>query len=310
MQYKLLNLLETLQKLLYNVGEVIFVRERSQNFDPRQVMQRDTFEIFHYRDPRPGFVEVHHHDFYEVYFLLGGEVAYWVDGRIIRLSPGDLLFINPMELHRPVVDPDKPVCERFVLWVNKEYLEGLSTEQVCLNGCFDTALPGHSHLIRPGKAERAVLTARMGELVRESYSKDFGSDLSAQGIFLQLMVQLNRLARGTQPQQEGEDLSPLVQNAMLYIGENLSSDLSLEEIAGSLFVSKYHLSHAFSREVGVSVYRYITLRRLLVARQQLAAGEPAGQVCRSCGFSDYTSFYRAFKSEYGISPRQFVAGDA
>ena len=286
------------------------MRERSQNFDPRQVMQRDTFEIFHYRDPRPGFVEVHHHDFYEVYFLLGGEVAYWVDGRIIRLSPGDLLFINPMELHRPVVDPDKPVCERFVLWVNKEYLEGLSTEQVCLNGCFDTALPGHSHLIRPGKAERAVLTARMGELVRESYSKDFGSDLSAQGIFLQLMVQLNRLARGTQPQQEGEDLSPLVQNAMLYIGENLSSDLSLEEIAGSLFVSKYHLSHAFSREVGVSVYRYITLRRLLVARQQLAAGEPAGQVCRSCGFSDYTSFYRAFKSEYGISPRQFVAGDA
>ncbi len=284
------------------------MRERSQNFDPRQVMQRDSFEVFHYRDPRPGFVEVHHHDFYEVYFLLGGDVAYWVEGRIIRLQPGDLLFINPMELHRPVADPARPMCERFVLWVNKDYLESLSTPRFSLNACFDTKLPNHSHLIRPGSAERAVLTAQMGELVRECYSKDPGSEISARGVFLQLMVQLNRLARRADSQQEGEQLSPLVQNAMQYITENLNTDLSLDQLAGELFVSKYHLSHAFSREMGVSVYRYILLRRLMMARQLLTAGESAGQVCRSCGFSDYTSFYRAFKSEYGISPREFANG--
>ncbi len=285
------------------------MRERSQKFDPRQVMQRDTFEIFHYRDPRPGFVEVHHHDFYEVYFLLNGNVAYWVEGRIIRLQPGDLLFINPMELHRPMTDDGKPVCERFVLWVNKEYLEKLSGNQVELTGCFDTSLPNHSHLIRPPSAERAVLTARMGELVRECYSKEFGSEISAQGIFLQLMVQLNRLARHAEGKQEGEQLSPLVENAMHYIGEHLSAPLSLDTVAGELFISKYHLSHAFTREVGVSVYRYILMRRLMMARQLLTAGESAGQVCRLCGFADYTSFYRAFKSEYGISPREFAAGN-
>ena len=80
------------------------MRERSQLFDPRQTMQADTFEVFHYREPRANTVEVHHHDFYEVYFLLGGNVSYWVDGRIIRMEPGDLLLINPQELHRPIVD--------------------------------------------------------------------------------------------------------------------------------------------------------------------------------------------------------------
>ena len=283
------------------------MRERSQNFDPRQVMHRDTFEIFHYRDPRPGFVEVHHHDFYEVYFLLAGEVAYWVDGRIIRLKPGDLLFINPMELHRPLPDPAEPVCERFVLWINREYLEQLSTEQLSLSRCFDTTRPDHSHLIRPTAGERAVLTARLGELVREYYSKDMGSDISAQGILMQLLVQLNRLAQKTQDIREDEQRSDLVRGAMAFISENIHRPLSLEEIAGQLFVSKYHLSHAFSAEVGVSVYRYIMLRRLLLARQLLSAGESAGQVCRTCGFSDYTAFYRAFKSEYGISPRRFVS---
>ena len=77
---------------------------RSQNFDPRQTMRKDTFEVFHYREPRPAGVEVHHHDFYEVYYLLGGEVEYWVEGRIIRMDPGDLLLINPMELHRPILN--------------------------------------------------------------------------------------------------------------------------------------------------------------------------------------------------------------
>ena len=46
------------------------MRERAQNFDPRQHMTAQTFEIFHYKEPRPADVEVHHHDFYEVDFLV------------------------------------------------------------------------------------------------------------------------------------------------------------------------------------------------------------------------------------------------
>lgn len=283
------------------------MRERAQRFDPRQTMQKDTFEVFHYREPRPNPVEVHHHDFYEVYYLLRGEVEYWVDGRIIRISAGDLLLINPMELHRPILADAGQVYERIVLWINKEYIESLSSHGLRLSACFDTQQPAHTHLIRPGATERSVLTARMSELVREFYSTELGSELSAYGLFLQLMVQLNRMARHTQPQQEDtQQMSQLVQQTLSYIAEHLADPITVERIADQFYVSKYYLSHAFTKEVGVSVYRYITLRRLLMARQQLLAGETAGQVCRSCGFSDYASFYRAFKSEYGISPREFT----
>lgn len=279
------------------------MRERSQRFDPRQTMQSETFEVFHYREPSPNAVEVHHHDFYEVYYLIGGNVEYWVDGRIIRMEPGDLLLINPMELHRPLVEQGT-LYERIVLWINREFLESQAGQ---LNSCFDTSLPSHTHLLRPGQSERTTLMSRLGELVREAYSRDFGSQLSAYGLFLQFMVQLNRLALRTHPREESEQLSELVQSVLHYIAQNLGEELSLERIAGQFYISKYHLSHAFSREVGVSVYRYIMLRRLLMARQLLSAGESAKQVCRSCGFSDYTSFYRAFKSEYGVSPREFIA---
>ena len=212
------------------------MRERSQNFDPRQVMHREDFEVFHYRDPRPGYVEVHHHDFYEVYYLLDGKVAYWVDGRVIHMEPGDLLFINPMELHRPMPDPLGDNCERFVLWINKDYLTAISSPQLSLSGCFDTSRPEHSHRIRPTAPEQATLRAQLGELVREYYSKDVGSDISAKGILMQLMVRLNRLANRSETRWEAEELSPLVRSAMEYIGENLSARLSLDQIAGQQFV--------------------------------------------------------------------------
>ncbi len=273
------------------------MRERSQRFDPRQTMQTDTFEIFHYKDPQPSTVEVHHHDFYEIYLFLGGQIEYWVEGRILRLSAGDLLLINPMELHRPIIQPDT-TYERIVLWINKAYLEGL-TEDGQLSRCFDPSLP---NLIRPTAAERTAMTAWLSNLLRESYSRDFCSEYSAFGIFLQFMVQINRITLQTQPQQEETAVSNLVAQVLHYIGRHINEELSLDGLAERFFVSKYHLSHTFTREVGVSLHRYITLRRLLMARQLLAAGVPAGQVSTSCGFSDYTSFYRAFKAEYGISP--------
>lgn len=277
------------------------MRERAQAFDPRQVMHTDTFEVFHYREPRPGTVEVHHHDFYEVYYLLSGQVDYWVDGRIYRLNPGDLLLINPMELHRPMVSPDS-LYERIVLWIARDFLEGLKTGGGDLSRCFQ---PDISNRICPSSREQSALKARMGDLVREFYSREYGSDLSAQGLFLQLMVQLNRLVTKGQSREQTQPLSPLVQKALQYISDHPADALSLENIAAACYVSKYYLSHAFAKEMGISVYRYVMLRRLLHARQLLLSGEPAGQVSTACGFSDYTSFYRAFKGEYGISPRDF-----
>lgn len=279
------------------------MRERSQRFDPRQTMQTDTFEVFHYIDSHPGTVEVHHHDFYEVYFLLGGQVEYWVEGRILRPSAGDLLLINPMELHRPMVQPESPTYERIVLWINKAYLESL-TEDGQLSRCFDPTLP---NLIRLTAAERTAMTAWLSNLVHESYSRDFCSEYSAFGIFLQLMVQLNRIALHTQPQQEETAVSDLVDRVLHYISRHINEELSLDGLAEQFFVSKYHLSHTFTREVGVSLHRYITIRRLLMARQLLGTGMAAGQVSSACGFSDYTSFYRAFKAEYGISPGSVTA---
>ncbi len=278
------------------------MRERSQRFDPgHQSMHGTKFEVFHYREPKPDGVEVHHHDFYEVYFLLDGEVAYWVEGQTYHLKPGELLLIDPLVLHRPVVDPATPLYERIVLWVNKAYLQSFA-EDADLTACFSDRACRVLHL---SSVQRADMQARLSELVRESYGSEFGGKLYAAGLFLQIMVELNRLARGADGRSaEREDSSPLVSQVLRLIDEHYSEELSLESIAARFFVSKYHLSHEFSRAVGTSVYRYIMIKRLLMARQLLLGGMPPSEVYSRCGFRDYTNFYRAFKAEYGVSPRE------
>ena len=259
-----------------------------QSFDPRQQMNSQTFEAFYYKEPRGVDVEVHHHDFYEVYNLLAGEVSYWVDGKTYHLRSGDILLINPMELHRPIVDKNSRY-ERFVLWINKNYLDSLSSE-IPLTKCFQSSFNHY---------RGSSVTPLFSDLVTEQYGTKYASDIYALGIFLQLMAELNRLSPVGTP---NTDRSPLITEIIDYIGTKFHEELSLDLLAQSFHISKYHLSHEFKKTTGTSVYHYITLKRLAHARQMLMNGSTPGDVYSACGFRDYTVFYKAFKAEYGTSP--------
>lgn len=283
------------------------MRSRSQPFDPRQQMRRQGYEVFHYQDAKMDSVEVHHHDFYEVYLFLSGNVDYTIEGSLYHLEPGDLLLINPLELHQLKVNASQTSYERFVLWLTPSYLNSLSRPEVSLTVCFDHSRPGRRNLLRPGKSR--VLQLIMAELLQEFYSSEYGHEAAADAILLRFLVELNRLALASPPVAvESEDRSTvLIRQVLAYINEHCHQELSLDQIASAFFISKYHLSHEFQRLVGASVYRYIIQKRLIIAKQLLSSGLPPTGVYQNCGFRDYANFYRAFKAEYGISPSEFSA---
>ena len=115
-----------------------------QDFTSRQHMIAPDFEVYRYRSTYLNEVALHHHDFYEVYLLLRGRVAYTVENRIYQVRPGDIMLISPLELHQARISTDAEPYERIVLWVARSYLESLSSAKTSLTRCFDTAVPGHS----------------------------------------------------------------------------------------------------------------------------------------------------------------------
>ena len=271
------------------------MRSNPQRFDPRQTMQREDYEIFHYHDAKMGEVPLHHHDFYEVYYFLSGQVEYLVEGISYTLLPGDLLLISPMDLHRPLVAPGN-AYERIVLWINADYLDRLLPSG-SLRACFERGQCLYHSANTP-------IPQLMERLASNFSDPSPDGELYARGLFLQLMAELLRLtAKGSRDSGEASFAPPIVREVLAYISENYHKELSLEALSARFYVSKYYLSHLFRDSVGVSVYRYILLKRLQNAKQLLSEGETPGEVCLRCGFKDYTNFYRAFRQVYGCNPQ-------
>lgn len=275
--------------------------KRAQTFDPRQKMSGKNYEIFHYYDRTRRDVDLHHHDFYEIYYFIGGNVEYRVEGKSYTLQNGDLLLISPWVFHQPVVQQDVPY-ERYVLWIERGYLAQFAEYGADLSACFASA----ATLIRPTSYQRSTVAMLLELLLKEARGDKFGSELYGHGLFLQLMAEINRMAERTPQKRETSEEPELIGRVLAYISDHYHEKLTLQDLADRFYVSKYHLSHEFSARVGTSVYRYIILKRLLAAREQIADGATPSEVYQNCGFQDYANFYRAFKTEYGISPKEFA----
>ena len=97
----------------------------------------------------------------------------------------------------------------------------------------------------------------------------------------------------------------LLDRIMAYVEGRYPEDVTLESVARESFVSESTVSHLVKEKLGVSFPRYLTQRRLIAAKTLIGQGLPLEQVAERCGFRDYSGFYRAFRQEYGISPRKF-----
>ena len=272
----------------------------------RQTMIAQDYEIYRYHSTYLNEVELHHHDFYEVYLLLGGRVEYIVENQIYRVRPGDWMLISPLELHQARISTDAEPYERIVLWVARSYLESLSSAKTSLTRCFDTAVPGHSNLLRPSPQVSTDFRRRLEQLGALHSQQDYGSDLLDKCCLVELLVALNRAVAEAAAQPADCTCDRVVDQVVEYINEHYNEPLTLDDLSERFFISKYHLLRKFDRQVGTTVHRYILQKRLLIAKQLLGSGLAPSEVCQHCGFGDYANFYRAFRAEYHITPRQYA----
>ena len=81
--------------------------------------------------------------------------------------------------------------------------------------------------------------------------------------------------------------------------------ITLEDTAKHFYVSVSTITQLFRQKMGTSFYHCVTQQRLISAKALIGEGKALEDVSRAVGFADYSTFYRAFKQEFGISPRQY-----
>ena len=280
-------------------------KELYTQFSTRQYMQDKDFEVFYYKDSKLSHVSPHLHDHYELYFFIEGDVDYRVGEAIYHLEYGDYLLIPPNIPHHPVFNSYDTPYRRFVLWMSSKYYHQLLELAPDFSYSFDYVTQHLVYHFRTDYIVHQSIQGKLLELIEDLNGTAPFKQTNSNLLLASLLMELNRITYNKLHQ-----VAPCYQNVLYlnicdYINNHLGEDLSLETLSKFFYVSKYHISHIFKENMGISLHQYILKKRIHASKHSVLSNQPLSKIYTEYGFKDYTSFYRAFKKEYGLSPKEF-----
>lgn len=271
-----------------------------------------TFRYIHSRDlrPVPSQYLPHSHDVFEIMLLLKGNCSYIVESMVHTLEPFDVMLARPGEVHQIRLHAPEEY-ERIIITLNDSFF--ISNDCGRYRSLFTRCSMGRGNII-PAKALQNTpvvqLVERIESYIRESV-EEMGADPSGESSYenelvircavIELLHTLNRLQAS---QIDCQIQNQTVLNVSSYINRHLTEDLSLEHIAEHFYISKYYLCRIFKEYMGLTIGQYITQKRVMYAKKLHNEGHTLSDAAALSGFSDYSSFYKAFIKENGLSPRE------
>ncbi len=97
-----------------------------------------------------------------------------------------------------------------------------------------------------------------------------------------------------------------VDDILSYINQNISSPLTLSELSKEFFLSESYICRIFKSATGTTINKYITARRISIAKSLLSDGVSVMTAYEKSGFTDYSAFFKAFTKAVGISPKKYA----
>mgnify|MGYP003374166302 FL=1 len=278
-------------------------------FSTRQNMLSRDFEIYYYNDTFQNShyynVNSHVHNYYEFYFFLEGNVTMNIEGALHVLKPGDVIIIPPNISHYAILNDEHIPYRRFVFWISIDYcndLLQLSPDYVYL---MQHARVTKHYIFHYDVIGFNTLQSKVFRLIEELHSNRFGRDAKITLCANDLILHLNRSVYEMEHPKSQHEQQHLYQNLLLFIEDHLDEELTLDRLAEQFFVSKYHIAHVFKENLGLSIHQFITKKRLRMCQEAILSQTTISNIYLKYGFKDYSSFFRAFKKEFGMSPKEY-----
>ncbi len=239
---------------------------------------------------------MHTHDFCELLFVLHGKGSYLVEGSRYPIQPGCILMMRDNESHQLLSDETQPY-DRVVL---QFYPKAISSDSRLFEMFYGREL-GQWNYYEPDQVRRScagdlLLRMQSHTLPKELTNLIFECEIPA-CLLLLLEVFFEMKAGGFQKREKGTG-----ELLIDFVNQHLFDDLSLSFLSDHFFLSKSQLNRIFRASTGTTLWEYVLAKRLVVARQKIRSGGAIQQICRECGFRDYSSFWRAYRKKFGTGP--------
>lgn len=277
--------------------------ELSRKYEKQGYLVED-YRMFHLKDRTKREHQYHYHDFYKVLLFISGNATYIIEGKSYKLKPYDTVLVNQYDIHKPQVEYNAPY-ERIIFYISREYLDRHMDDGEDLFYCFKYAKEKGSNVVR----FPAIFNSRLMEIIRQMEENEreerFGARLLSKTLFMEYLILLNRaVAEEACSFERNASYNQKTIDIITYINEHLDEELTIDDLAEHFYISRYYMMRLFKEETGYSIHQYIVEKRVLKAKLMMSSGISATKACFECGFRDYSTFSRAFRSKLGVNPSE------
>ena len=238
-----------------------------------------------------GNVSVHRHEFYEIELILQGSGIYNVDGIDYEIGRGDIFAMSPISFHHIKFTSDTQLINLMFTYdsCNIAFLSNLFLEQP-------------HFVIKASEASvefLKMLALEANENIAKNDNKCLPYITSILDCYLGKIAELLNFGK---PLRECDS----IQNAILFIHNNFTKKISLNEVAKIANYSPNYFCNQFKNYTGVTFVEYLKELRFSFATKLLQNSKmPVSEICLQCGFRDFSYFMKGFKERYKVTPKTY-----
>lgn len=97
-----------------------------------------------------------------------------------------------------------------------------------------------------------------------------------------------------------------VDDILTYINSHIASPITLSQLAEEFYLSESYICRIFKAATGTTINKYVTARRISIAKALLSDGAGVMEAYEKSGFTDYSAFFKAFTKAVSISPKKYA----
>ena len=247
--------------------------------------------------------DYHKHEHLEFCYVMSGRGRHRIGEQVYEVSEGDLILINAGEYHQSLIGERGSMVVEFYVGLTDIYLEGQEKNRLPI---LESGPVLHTSGELKMKLSRLCIS-----MEAEKEMGRFGGYFMMKAYAVQMLLLF--LREQEQPQKErptaqcsfeSVNRKYLVEKILDYFEEHYDEKISLNQIAGNMYLSPFYISKIFKSETGESPIHALIEIRMGKAREllQKEPGLSVQEVAERVGYDDAYHFSKLFKKKFGISP--------
>ena len=242
----------------------------------------------------------HSHKHYEILQVVKGNITCIIDSKIYNMSDGDVCLIRPLDFHIIKVHGDTYI--RRVVEFTPQALMMIDSARDLLLHPFRSGRKKFNNYIPSNSLLQSNFNTIVNEIADESNNPT--SDIQD----VKLGILLSKLLLSLHPFSiEGANTDDYKNNVchmiIDYINKHIGEKITLSDMEKELNLSKYYMSHEFSKQMGMTIAKFIIEKKMLYAEQLIESGMSPTEASDIVAYN-YPNFYTNYKKVFGKSPKQ------